>query len=49
MSEDNDWVEYPQKVFDEIKWDAFKKGFFLGVAFCLLVLFVFIAGIISTK
>ena len=47
--DDSEWVEYPKKVFDEIQWDTLKKGFLLGVGFSVIMFFVFIIGIISSK
>jgi hypothetical protein len=44
---DNEWVEYPQKVFDQIMKENFWKAFWFGFGFACFLFFIFILGILS--
>ena len=45
---DNEWVESPQKVFDQIMKENFWKAFWFGFGFACFLFFIFILGILST-
>jgi hypothetical protein len=44
---DNEWVELPQKAYDEIMKENFWKAFWSGFAFACLLFVVFVLGILS--
>jgi len=44
---DNDWVEYPEDVYNKIMKENFWKAFWSGFAFACLLFVVFVLGILS--